>query len=48
MASDLLMKHIAPGLGTLIAWMLFTSPLQAVLNVRRQKALGVCVQYVCP
>lgn len=43
MSNDVLMKHIAPGLGCLVAWGLFSSPVQAVLQVRKQKALGVRV-----
>lgn len=40
MASDILMKHVAPALGTLVAWALFVSPLKAVLAVRQTKTLG--------
>ncbi|KAF8061939.1 SWEET6B [Scenedesmus sp. PABB004] len=37
---DLIMKHVVPGLGCLVAWALFASPFQAVLAVRGAKALG--------
>eukprot|EP00878_Enallax_costatus_P035882 GHUV01040127.1.p1 GENE.GHUV01040127.1~~GHUV01040127.1.p1 ORF type:complete len:217 (+),score=21.48 GHUV01040127.1:162-812(+) len=37
---DLLMKHIAPGLGCVVAWLLFSSPFKAVLQVRQSRALG--------
>jgi hypothetical protein len=43
MANDLLMKHIAPGLGDIIAVLMFLSPLQAVMQARRQRSLGVGV-----
>ncbi|GLC44702.1 hypothetical protein PLESTB_000972900 [Pleodorina starrii] len=37
---ELLLKHIAPGLGCIIAFLMFVSPLKAVLQVRASKHLG--------
>jgi len=40
MANDsILLKHVAPGLGCLVAWAMFLAPLKAVLQVRKSKAL---------
>jgi hypothetical protein len=42
MASDnIMMKHVAPALGVLVACMLFASPLKAVKGVRQTRQLGV-------
>jgi hypothetical protein len=42
MASDnIMMKHVAPALGVLVACMLFASPLKAVKGVRQMRQLGV-------
>lgn len=42
MATDsVLMKHVAPALGCVVAWAMFVSPLKAVLQVRKSRALGV-------
>eukprot|EP00877_Chromochloris_zofingiensis_P005579 jgi/Chrzof1/15021/Cz09g24080.t1 len=38
--NDVLLKHVAPALGCVVAFMLFASPVKAVLQVRRQRALG--------
>lgn len=38
---ELVLKHLAPGLGCVVAFIMFISPLQAVLRVRRSKQLGV-------
>jgi hypothetical protein len=38
--NGILLKHVVPALGCLVATALFVSPLQAVLAVRRAKALG--------
>lgn len=44
MASDsVLMKHVAPALGVLVACMLFASPIKAVRGVRFHRQLGVRV-----
>ncbi|WIA18167.1 hypothetical protein OEZ85_009642 [Tetradesmus obliquus] len=40
MVDSVLMKHVAPGLGCIVAWALFSSPFKAVLQVRASKALG--------
>lgn len=41
MATDsVLLKHVAPALGCLVAWAMFLAPLRAVLHVRRSRALG--------
>lgn len=41
MGSDsVLLKHVVPALGTAVAWAMFVSPLKAVVQVRRSKALG--------
>jgi hypothetical protein len=37
----LLLKHLVPGLGDIIALIMFLSPLNAVQRAARQKALGV-------
>ncbi|KAG2501967.1 hypothetical protein HYH03_000463 [Edaphochlamys debaryana] len=37
---ELLLKHIAPGLGCIIAFLMFVSPLKTVLQVRANKHLG--------
>ncbi|EFJ52839.1 hypothetical protein VOLCADRAFT_115772 [Volvox carteri f. nagariensis] len=37
---EVLLKHIAPGLGCIIAFLMFVSPLKAVLQVRASKHLG--------
>uniref|UniRef100_A0A383V948 Bidirectional sugar transporter SWEET n=1 Tax=Tetradesmus obliquus TaxID=3088 RepID=A0A383V948_TETOB len=38
--TDILLKHVCPGLGVGIAFVLFSSPLKAVLEVNRKKSLG--------
>lgn len=38
------MKHVAPGLGVLVAGMLFASPIKAVRTVRQTHQLGVSYQ----
>eukprot|EP00882_Tetradesmus_deserticola_P003298 GHRQ01003493.1.p1 GENE.GHRQ01003493.1~~GHRQ01003493.1.p1 ORF type:complete len:378 (+),score=125.18 GHRQ01003493.1:486-1619(+) len=38
--SDILLKHVCPGLGVGIAFVLFSSPLKAVLEVNRKKSVG--------
>lgn len=40
MEPNILLKHIAPGSGCLVAWAMFAAPLKAVLQVRKSKALG--------
>ena len=40
---DLILKHIAPGTGAVIALMMFASPLKAVLAIRKSRTLGVSV-----
>lgn len=41
MATDsVLLKHVAPAMGCLVAWAMFLAPLRAVLQVRRSRALG--------
>jgi len=35
------LKHVCPGVGAVIALLLFMSPLKAVLEVNRAKQLGV-------
>jgi hypothetical protein len=42
MATDsVLLKHVVPAAGTLVAMAMFVAPLKAVLAVRRSRALGV-------
>ncbi|KAF6244012.1 hypothetical protein COO60DRAFT_1631461 [Scenedesmus sp. NREL 46B-D3] len=38
--SEILLKHVCPGLGVGIAFLLFSSPLKAVLEVNKKKSLG--------
>lgn len=38
---SVLMKHVAPALGVVVACMLFASPLKAVKGVRQSRQLGV-------
>lgn len=37
---DIVLKHVAPGLGCVIAFCMFSSPFRAVQQVRKQKSLG--------
>jgi hypothetical protein len=38
---DILLKHVCPGVGNVIALIMFCSPLPAVLRVNKAKNLGV-------
>ena len=40
-AQDILLKHVCPGVGVGIAFILFMSPLPAVLRCNKGKCLGV-------
>ncbi|GFH05828.1 bidirectional sugar transporter SWEET [Haematococcus lacustris] len=37
---SLALNHLAPGLGCIIAFLMFVSPLRAVQNVRKLQSLG--------
>lgn len=37
---DLILHHVAPGLGVLVALSMFASPLSAVLSIKKAKRLG--------
>jgi hypothetical protein len=39
--TNVLMKHVAPALGVIVATMLFASPVTVVRAVRQQRQLGV-------
>jgi hypothetical protein len=43
--NDLLLQHIVPGLGCIIAFVMFSSPLKAVMQVQKQRHLGVWASY---
>lgn len=40
MSGNVLLTHIAPALGCIVAWAMFLSPLRAVMHVRKTKAIG--------
>ncbi|GBF97258.1 hypothetical protein Rsub_09949 [Raphidocelis subcapitata] len=40
MAGSVLLTTVAPALGCIVAWAMFLSPLRAVLQVRKSKAIG--------
>eukprot|EP00798_Chlamydomonas_sp_ICE-L_P006798 gene6798-30768_t len=39
-AMDLILHHIAPGLGAIVALCMFSSPFKAVLRIRKTQNLG--------